>query len=90
MGILSRDFGPGHCASRKWKDGNETGDAFLFQPGEPHEIINDSSEDLVLYVVADNPLGESCYYPDSKKWLVRSPERKLIRSEGLRYYDVEE
>lgn len=75
------------------KDGKtpiEPGDAFIFQPGEPHEVINNSSEDLVLYVVADNPIGESCYYPDSNKWLVRSPERRLLRSEGLEYYDGEE
>jgi len=68
----------------------ESGDAFIFQPDEPHQIINDGTEDLVLYVIADNPLGESCYYPDSKKWLVRSPERTLIRSEGLDYYEGEE
>jgi uncharacterized cupin superfamily protein len=68
----------------------EAGDAFIFEPGEPHQLINDRSEDLVLYIVADNPIGESCYYPDSKKWLVRSPERKLVRSEGLEYYDGEE
>src|SRR5262249_39652892 len=68
----------------------ETGDAFLFKPGEPHQLINNGSEDLVLYVVADNPIGESCYYPDSQKWLVRSPERKLIRSDSLEYYDGEE
>jgi uncharacterized cupin superfamily protein len=66
------------------------GDAFIFQPGEPHQIINDSPEDLVLYVVADNPIGESCYYPDSNKWLVRSPERRIIRSEPLEYEDGEE
>ena len=24
--------------------------------------------DLILYVVADNPIGESTSYPDSKKW----------------------
>src|SRR4051794_22842028 len=36
----------------------EAGDAFLFKPGEPHQIINDRTEDLVLYVVADNPIGE--------------------------------
>lgn len=75
------------------KDGNtpiETGDAFLFKPGEPHQLINDSAEDLLLYVVADNPIGESCHYPDSQKWLVRSPERRLIRSEPLDYYDGEE
>lgn len=35
-------------------------------------------------------LGESHYYPDSKKWGVRSPERRIIRSEPLAYYDGEE
>ena len=29
----------------------EAGDAFVFKPGEPHQLINDSSRDLVLYVV---------------------------------------
>ena len=75
------------------KDGTtaiETGDAFIFQPDEPHQLINDSAEDLVVYVVADNPIGESGYYPDSKKWLVRSPERKIIRSDALGYYEGEE
>jgi uncharacterized cupin superfamily protein len=75
------------------KDGTtaiETGDAFIFKPGEPHQIINNGSQDLVLYVVADNPHGESYYYPDSKKWGVTSPERRTIRSDALDYYDGEE
>jgi uncharacterized cupin superfamily protein len=75
------------------KDGTtpiEAGDAFLFKPGEPHQMTNDGAEDLILYVIADNPFGESCHYPDSAKWLVRSPERRLIRSEALDYHDGEE
>ena len=68
----------------------EAGDAFIYGPGEPHQLINDSAEDLVIYVVADNPIGESCYYPDSGKWLVRSPERRLLRGEALDYFDGEE
>jgi uncharacterized cupin superfamily protein len=68
----------------------EAGDAFLFKPGEPHQLINDSQSDLIVYVVADNPIGESTFYPDSGKWSVRSPERRLIRSEPLEYYDGEE
>lgn len=68
----------------------ETGDAFVFGPGQPHQLINDSSEDLILYVIADNPFGESSHYPDSQKWLVRSPERRLIRSESLDYFAGEE
>jgi len=66
------------------------GDAFLFKPGEAHQLINDSSEDLILYVVADNPLGESTHYPDSNKWAVRSPKHQVLRSEPLDYYDGEE
>jgi len=53
-------------------------------------LINDGTEDLVVYIVADNPIGESCHYPDSHKWLVRSPTRQLIRSPDLDYYDGEE
>src|SRR5438876_10004412 len=40
----------------------ETGDAFIFQPEEPHTFTSDSSEDLVIVIVADNPIGESSYY----------------------------
>src|SRR4026209_1550609 len=43
----------------------EPGGAFIFEPGQPHQLVNDSSGDLVLFVVADNPMGESCYYPDT-------------------------
>jgi uncharacterized cupin superfamily protein len=68
----------------------ESGDAFIFKPGEAHQISNDGSEDLIIYVVANNPVGESCYYPDSKKWAVESPESRIIRSDALDYYADEE
>ena len=66
------------------------GDAFIFLPGEPHGLINDSSADLIVYVVADNPIDESDYFPDSRKWTVRSPESRIIRSDNIDYYDGEE
>jgi uncharacterized cupin superfamily protein len=75
------------------KDGTtaiETGDAFIFGPGEAHQLSNDGAEDLVFYIIADNPVGETCHYPDSKKWAVRSPETRLMRSEPLDYFDGEE
>jgi mannose-6-phosphate isomerase-like protein (cupin superfamily) len=68
----------------------EPGDAFVFKPGEAHVVSNDGAQDLVLYVVADNPIGESTYFPDSKKVGVRVPERSLVRLEPLDYYDGEE
>jgi uncharacterized cupin superfamily protein len=75
------------------KDGStpiEMGDAFVFKPGEPHQIRNDGAMDLVFFVIADNPTGESCYYPDSKKWCVLIPDYRNIRSDALDYYDGEE
>lgn len=75
------------------KDGTtaiETGDAFIFGPGEPHQLSNDSSQDLVFYIIADNPIGETCHYPDSKKWIIRSPNPQVVRSDPLDYFDGEE
>ena len=68
----------------------EPGDAFIFEPGQPHQLTCTGTEDLVVYVIADNPIGESCHYPDSGKWFVLSPERRIVRSEPLDYYDGEE
>jgi uncharacterized cupin superfamily protein len=68
----------------------EPGDAFIFGPGEAHQLFNDGDEDLLMYVVADNPIGESGFYPDSNKWIVRMPERRLLRSDALDYFDGEE
>ena len=82
--------GTGAVRHKDGKTAIAAGDAFIFEPGEPHQLINDGAEDLVLYVVADNPIGESCHYPDSNKWLVRSPERQLIAGKALEYYDGEE
>jgi len=82
--------GKGVVRDAEGKTAIEAGDSFIFEPGQPHQLTNNGSEDLVLFVVADNPIGESCYYPDSKKWLVRSPERRLLRGDALDYYDGEE
>jgi len=82
--------GEGVVRDEEGKTAIEAGDAFIFEPGQPHQLTNNGSGDLVLFVVADNPIGESCYYPDSKKWLVRSPERRLLRGDALEYYDGEE
>lgn len=68
----------------------EPGDAFIFGPDQPHQLINDGTHVLEVYVVADNPIGESGYYPDSDKYIVRSPARKLLRSDALEYLDGEE
>jgi len=68
----------------------ESGDAFLFKPGEAHQLRNNGPVDMVLLVVADNPIGESFYYPDSEKIGVPLPERRWIRGDALDYFDGEE
>ena len=78
------------------KDGNTDivpGDAFIFGPDEPHQITNTGTEDLIYYVVADNPIGESAYYPDSGKWKVNktsAADRVVIKSHEMNYFDGEE
>lgn len=70
-------------------DAIKAGDAFVFKPGETHQIVAGGDE-LVMYVVADNPIGEHHYYPDSGKWGVSLPERRLMRGEPLEYFEGEE
>ncbi len=67
------------------------GDAFIFQPGEAHQISNPGDEDFKYYVIADNPIGDSCYYPDSKKWSVSGDEgRMIVKGQKTDYFDGEE
>jgi uncharacterized cupin superfamily protein len=68
------------------------GDAFLFKPGEAHPLSCAGSEDFVYYVIADNPLNDSCYYPDSGKWMAmkEGSERVVVKGAETDYFDGEE
>jgi uncharacterized cupin superfamily protein len=73
------------------------GDAFLFQPGEAHQLSNAGDQDFVYYVIADNQrrvgtTGDSCYYPDSSKWAVTKDAREEVVVKGTEadYFDGEE
>jgi uncharacterized cupin superfamily protein len=68
------------------------GDAFLYAPGEAHQLSNTGREDFVYYVLADNPVGGSCRYPDSQKWSIRglSDEHFIVRGEEASYFEGEE
>ena len=82
--------------SVRHKDGSTelvAGDALLFGPDEPHQLSNSGTEDLVYYVIADNPIGESAYYPDSGKWKVNkssAADRVVIKGKETDYFDGEE
>ena len=78
------------------KNGNTkivAGDAFIFGPDQPHQLINSGKENLVYCVVADNPIGESAYYPDSGKWKVNkssAADRVVIKGRETDSFDGEE
>lgn len=63
-------------------------DAFIFEPGDPHQLINDGAEDLVICIVADNPIGDACHYPDSGKWAIAPG--LIVKVEPADYFDGEE
>jgi uncharacterized cupin superfamily protein len=69
------------------------GDAFIFGPDEAHQLINSGEGDLIYYLIADNPIGESAYYPDSGKWKVNkssAKDRVVMKGQETDYFDGEE
>ena len=64
----------------------QEGDAFLFKPGEPHQVINDSNADMVYYLIATNPMNESVHLPDEKRWLVKSPTFAKVRFDSTEIF----
>jgi uncharacterized cupin superfamily protein len=68
------------------------GDVFFFGPGEAHQLTNAGEEDFVYYVIADNPRGDSCYYPDSGKFAVmkEGTNEVIVKGTETDYFDGEE
>src|SRR4051812_46292543 len=68
------------------------GDSFFFGPGEAHELKNAGEEDFIYYVIADNPRGDCCFYPDSGKWAVaiEGGEEIIVRGKEADYFEGEE
>ena len=89
--------GHGSVRDKYWITEVGPGDAFLFQPGEAHQLSNAGDEDFAYYVIADNPrsggaTGDSCYYPDSGKWAVVKDglEEVILKGNETDYFDGEE
>jgi uncharacterized cupin superfamily protein len=68
------------------------GDAFFFGPGEAHQLTNAGEDDFVYYVIADNPRGDSCFYPDSDKFAVwrEGGEELIVSGKEADYFEGEE
>jgi len=66
-----------------------SGDVVLHPPGEAHQFTNTGTEDLLYFLIADNPPFDVFHYPDSNKWGISSP-RKIFRATDFNYWDGEE
>jgi uncharacterized cupin superfamily protein len=84
--------GRGHIRDKEGTTEVSGGDAFFFGPGEAHQLTNAGEEDFVYYVIADNPRGDSCFYPDSGKWAVpkEGSEEVIVKGKETDYFDGEE
>jgi uncharacterized cupin superfamily protein len=65
------------------------GDVVLHPPTESHQITNGGEEDLLFFLVTDNPPVDYWHYPDSNKWGLRAP-RLFFRPNEVEYWDGEE
>jgi len=77
------------------KDGSTigtAGDVFFFGPGEAHQLANAGEEEFVYYVIADNPRGDSCYYPNSGKFAVmkEGSAEVIVKGTEVDYFEGEE
>jgi uncharacterized cupin superfamily protein len=65
------------------------GDVVLHPPREAHQFLNTGSEPLEYLLVADNPIVDIWFYPDSNKWGFNSP-RKFFRPSETTFWEGEE
>jgi len=65
------------------------GEVVLHPPGEAHQLTNTGTDELLFYLIADNPPVDYWHYPDSGKWGFRAP-RMFFRPAEVGYWDGEE
>lgn len=65
------------------------GDAVLHPPGEAHQFTNTGPDDVLYWLIADNPSHDVWFYPDSNKWGHSAP-RQFFRPAAVDYWDGEE
>jgi uncharacterized cupin superfamily protein len=67
----------------------KTDDVFVHPPLALHQLTNTGTTDLEVFIFADNPPMDGCYYPDSGKWGLRQPGF-FFRATEADYFDGEE
>jgi uncharacterized cupin superfamily protein len=64
----------------------EEGQSIIFKPGETHQILNTSEDELSYLVVADHSLADVIAYPDTGKWGIK-PQGKFFTLTETSYYE---
>jgi uncharacterized cupin superfamily protein len=67
----------------------KSGDHVIVPPGEAHQIINESSVDLIFYVLADHHRADVITYPQTSKRFIK-PEQRVVMFHDVDYYQDEE
>lgn len=65
----------------------EEGQSIIFRPGEAHQILNTSENDLCYFVVADHALADVITYPDTGKYVIK-PQQKCFIPTEIGYYET--
>lgn len=81
--------GSGQMRTVKGKENIQAGDYLVFPPGEAHQLINNSQEDMTFMVIADQPQADAIHYPESGKWLLK-PQKKCFEMKDVEYFAGEE
>ena len=67
----------------------KAGDHVILLPGEAHELVNNSTQDLVYFVLADHHRADVTTYPHTGKRQIK-PEYRVVRLAEADYYEGEE
>jgi uncharacterized cupin superfamily protein len=81
--------GQGEVRGEAGSEPVKSGDYLVFKPGEAHQFHNNSTEDLVFMVIADQPQADILFYPDSGKWM-HKPQRQCFEMQQVDYFAGEE
>ncbi|MEM8868283.1 MAG: cupin, partial [Verrucomicrobiota bacterium] len=65
------------------------GDHFICVPGEAHQIVNNSENDLTYYLIADHHKADTTTYPKTGKQMLK-PGNACIYPKEADYYEGEE
>ena len=65
------------------------GNHVILPPGEAHELVNNSKQDLVYFVLADHRRADVTSYPHTGKRQIK-PEYRCVRMTEADYYEGEE